>query len=114
MRGSFLLCIFLIIFNQLGNHLLYAARDHIVGNAVDGRLGVGVDRDDDARVLHTSDMLDLSRDTTGDIDLRMDGDTRLSDLAVVIDPARVHGRAACADLSMQEVGQLKEQVEVFL
>ena len=58
-------------------------------------------------------MLDLSRDAAGDIDLRVDRDTGLTDLTIAIDPSCVHGRAACADLSMQEVGQLKEQVEVF-
>ena len=55
-----LLVIRLIILNQFGQYLFYSTSDDIVGNLVDGSLGIAVYRDDDARILHTSDVLNLT------------------------------------------------------
>ena len=55
---SFLFTVFLVILDELRQHLLDSTRDDVVGNLVDWRIRVGVDRDDDARFLHTGDVLD--------------------------------------------------------
>ena len=68
-----LLTILLIILDEFGNYLFHSTNDDVVGDAVDGSIGIAVNRDDDTRVLHTSDVLNLSRDTTGDVHLWMNG-----------------------------------------
>ena len=66
----YLLCVLFVILDKFWNDFFHVAYYYIVGNLVDGGIGVVVDRNNDARVLHTSDVLDLTRDTTGDIDFR--------------------------------------------
>ena len=53
-----LLTILLVILDEFWNNLFDGAVDDVVGNLVDGCLWVGVDGDDDARVLHTCHVLD--------------------------------------------------------
>ena len=47
----------LIVFNEFGNYLFHCTNDDVVGDAIDGCIGIAVHRDDDTRVLHTSDVL---------------------------------------------------------
>ena len=59
-------------------------------------------------------MLDLAADTAGDINLRMDGHTSLTDLAVMVAETCVNGGAAGANLSVKNLRKLEEHVETFL
>ena len=78
----------LIVFNEFGNYLFYGTNDHVVGDLVDGSIGIAVYRDDDARILHTSNVLNLSGDTTGDVHLGVNSDpdapiNRIADYVIV-------------------------------
>ena len=103
-----------VVLNEFRNHFLAGAYDDIVGNLVDGCIGVVVDRDDDARILHTGDVLDLSADTAGNVYLGMYGHTRLADLAVMVYPTGIDSRTASAYLAMKLLGKLEQQVKTFL
>ena len=65
---------------------MYIPDDAEIRNLEDRRTRVLVDRDDDFRVLHTSQMLDCARDAARDIQIRADRLTGLADLAVFLDP----------------------------
>lgn len=56
----------------------------------DGRIGVLVNSSNDLAVLHTSQMLDSSRDTNGQVQLRGNNLTSLTDLKTVISVATVN------------------------
>lgn len=47
-QGGALLRILFVILDEFGHYLFHVTHDDIVGNLVDGSLGVVVDRDDDA------------------------------------------------------------------
>ena len=96
-----LLTILLIILYQLRNNLFNGAIDDIVCDGIDRCVWVVVDRDDDTTVLHTSDMLNLARDTTSDVNLWMDGDTGLTNLTVVVYPSCINCCTAGTNLSMK-------------
>ena len=59
-------------------------------------------------------MLNLTRDTTGDVYLRMNGYTSLTNLAVVVEPTSINGSAASTHLTMKHLSQLEQHVEVLL
>ena len=59
-------------------------------------------------------MLNLARDTTGDVNLRMNGNTRLTNLTVVVDPTSIHSCTAATYLTMEYLGQLEQLLETFL
>ena len=99
--------------DEAGNHVLDAAGDDIVGNRVDGSVGVGVDADDDGTLVHASDMLNLARDTAGDVQLGTYGDTGLTDLAVMVGETGIDSCTAGTYLSVKFLGQLEEHVEVL-
>ncbi len=109
-----LLRILLIVLNHLGNNFLDGTVDDVVGDGVDGSVGVVVDRDNDTRLLHTGDVLDLAGDTASDIYLWTNGDTRLTNLTVVIDETGIDGSTAGAYLGMDLLGQVEEHIEVLL
>ena len=109
-----LLTVLLIILYQLRHYLFNGTIDDIVGNGIDGSVGVVVDGDDDAAVLHTGNVLDLAGDAAGDVHFRVNGDTGLSDLAVMVSLACIHGGTAGTYFSMEFLCQLEEQVETFL
>ena len=111
---SSLFAVLLVVLDELRDHFLYGTCDHIVGDAVDGGIRIDVDADYDAAVLHSCDMLDLSADSTGDIDFRMHRNTGLADLAVMVAESRVHGCAAGADLGVQHFRKFEKHVETFL
>ena len=88
-----------IILNEFGNDLFNSTCDDVVGDAVDRSIGVAVDADDDARILHTGDVLNLSGDTAGDVHLRVNGNTRLTNLTVVIQPACINSSTRTTNLT---------------
>ena len=96
-----LLTILLIILYQLRNNLFNGTIDDIVSNGIDRSVWVVVDRDDDTTVLHTSNVLNLSRDTTSDVNLWMDGDTGLTNLTIVVYPTCINSGTAGTNLSMK-------------
>lgn len=96
-----LLTILLIILYQLRNNLFNGAIDDIVSDGIDWSVWVVVDRDDDTTVLHTSNVLNLSRDTTSDVNLWMDGDTGLTNLTIVVYPTCINSGTAGTNLSMK-------------
>ena len=59
-------------------------------------------------------MLNLTADTAGDIYLRMHGDTRLTNLTVVVDPSGIYSGTRATYLAVKHLGQLEELVESFL
>ena len=59
----------------------------IVSHLEDRCSFIVVDSDDVIRILHTGDVLDCTGDTTGDIDLRFNCRTGLSDLTGLVDPS---------------------------
>ena len=64
-----------------------------------------VDRHDHLRVLHTRQMLDRTRDATGNVQLRRHDLARLAHLQVVGRVARIDSRTADTDDRSQLVGQ---------
>ena len=109
-----LFAVLTVILNHLGDNLFHRAGNHVVGNFVDGGVGVAVDADDDAAVLHARDVLDLAADAAGDVYLRVHRDARLTNLAVVVNPSGIDGGAAAAHFAVEHFGQLEEAVEALL
>ena len=62
-----LLTIFFIILNHLGHYLFYAACNNIVSYLVDRCFGVGIDRDDDTALLHTSNVLNSTANAASNV-----------------------------------------------
>ena len=87
--------------------------DDIVGNGVDGCIGVGIDGHDDGTLLHTYGVLYLSADTASDVELWTYGEPRLSYHTIVIYVTGIYGCAAGTHLSVQLFGQIEKQVENF-
>ncbi len=98
-----LLTILLIILDEFRNNLFHSTNNHVVGNLVDRRIRIAVHRDDDARVLHTSDVLNLSRDTAGDVNLGVNSHTCLTNLTVVVEPACIDSSTRTTNLAMQHL-----------
>ena len=77
------------------------SHDSEVGDGEDRGFGVLVDRDDRSGVLHSDQMLHRARDAGGDVDARLDGLARLSDLKPRRDPSGVDDGTGRADCSVQ-------------
>ena len=75
------LCSFDLL-DQLRHDLEQIAHNAVVGNAKDRCAFVLVDGNDALRILHTSGVLDRAGNAQRDIDLRMDGLTRLTNLMI--------------------------------
>ena len=58
-------------------------------------------------------MLNLTRDTAGDIYLRMNGDTCLSNLSVVVNPSGIDGGTRATHFTVEHFGEFKQLVETF-
>ena len=90
----------LVILYHLRQHLFYTPLDDIVGNGVDGCIGVGIDGHDDGTLLHTYGVLYLSADTASDVELWTYGEPRLSYHTIVIYVTGIYGCAAGTHLSV--------------
>ena len=102
-----LLTILLIILYQLRHYLLNCSIDDIVGNGIDGGVWVVVNRYDDTAVLHSSNVLNLSRDTTSDVHFRVNGYTCLSNLAIVVYPTSINSSTTSTNLTMKFLCELE-------
>ena len=108
-----LFAVFLVILYHFGQYLLDGSGNYIVGNGIDGRIGVAVDRYDNRTVLHTGDVLYLPRYTAGNIELGVDGNTGLPNLPVVVGKAGIDSGTRGTYLSADSIGQVEEQFEVL-
>ena len=59
-------------------------------------------------------MLDLAADTAGDIHLGVNGDARLTNLAVGVAEARIDSGTRGTDFAVEHLGEFKQHVEAFL
>ena len=59
--------ILFVVFDHLRNHFFNGTVDNIVGNRIDRGIFIIIDRNDNTRILHTGNVLDLSGDTTCNI-----------------------------------------------
>ena len=89
------------------------ARDAVVGELEDGRLGVLVHGDDGLGALHADDVLNRAGDAEGEIELRCDGLPGAADLPIDREPAVVADRTGRGESSTQRLGQFLDQVEVL-
>ena len=109
-----LLRVLFIILNQARNHLFYITVDYIVGDCVDRCIRVVVDRNHNRAFLHTSDVLNLTRDTASDIKLWTYSHTCLTDLTFVFAIASIHRCTRSTNFCAKCVSQFIEHVEAFL
>src|SRR5262249_13623061 len=105
----------LLFFQQLlelvgerGHHLEEVRHDAVVGDLEDRRLRVLVDRDDDLRRPHASEMLNRTGNAKAEVELGRDGAARLSDLEAMRPPSRVDCGARSADGGADPRGHLFE------
>ena len=59
-------------------------------------------------------MLDLTRDTASDVQFGTYGDTCLANLTLVFDISGVDSGTRCANFCAEGVGEVEEELEVFL
>src|SRR3954447_18459647 len=84
----------LVEFGDHGGHdLEEVARDPVVRDFEDRRLGILVDRDDRARAFHADEMLDRARDAKRDVELWRNRLSRAANLPIHGQPPRVADRA---------------------
>ena len=74
---------------------------------------VVVDCDDDRAILHTSNVLDLTRDTTCDVEFRTHSNTCLTDLALVFAEACIDSSTRSTYLATEHRSQVVEHIETF-
>src|SRR3990170_551334 len=86
--------------------------DAIVSGLEDGGFRVRVDGDHRLRVLYADGKLHGATDTADDGQLRPRDVPRLADHRFAVHPALVHGHPAGAHLSVDEGGQLAQDIEV--
>ena len=84
-----------------------------IGNLEDRCFFVFVDRDDDLRVFHTSEVLNRARDTNSDVKLWCNHLAGLTNLPVVRGIARVDSGARRANSRAQFVSQTFDQGKVL-
>ena len=108
-----LLRVILIIFNHLWNNFFHCAGDNVVGNLIDRSIRVAVYADDDARLLHTGDMLNLTGDAKSEINFWTDCYSCLTNLAVVVNPACIDSGTRSTYLSMKLVGKFEQFIKTF-
>ena len=72
-----------------------------IGNTKDWGFRVLVDRNDRLGALHPNQVLGGARDTSSDIDIRLNDLAGLSNLIAVRNPASVNDRTACARCSVE-------------
>src|SRR5687768_6891209 len=70
---------FLQFLLQLRQDLEQVADETVIGDLEDRRLGVLVDGDDDARILHAGEVLDGARYAAGNVEVRRDDLAGLAD-----------------------------------
>lgn len=91
------LLLLLDLLDHLGDGVEEVSNETNVGNLEDGSVGVLVDGDDHLGLLHTSKVLDGTRDTDGNVELRGNDLTGLADLERVVGVASVDGSTRGTD-----------------
>ena len=76
----------------LGNGLEQISNETVVSHLEDGRLGIGVDSYNCLAVLHAREVLNGSADADGNVEVRRNDLTRLSNLHVVRHIPGIHRR----------------------
>ena len=109
------LFLLLKLLSKLRDNLEQITDEPHVRDLEDGSIGVLVDGRNNLAVLHTRKMLDSTRDTSAEIQLRSNVLASLSDLQAVIGESAVDSGARGTDGSTQRVGKGRhESVEFFL
>lgn len=86
-----------------------------VRNLEDGSLRVLVDSNNGLRILHTSQVLNGTRNTDGNVEIGGDDLTGLTDLEGVVSKARVNGSSRSTDGSTDGISKRKDElVKVLL
>ena len=93
-----------------GNDFEEVAHGSNIGDLEDRRIGIFVDRDDEVRTLHAHEVLDRSRDSRGDVELRGHDLTRGAHLIFVGKPTRIDDGARSAQGAAQCI---REGLEYF-
>ena len=92
--------------DHLGDDDVQVAHDSVMRHLEDGRILVGVDRNDLRRVLHSGEMLHRAGDAAADEERGTNRNARLSDLALMLAVAKVDGCAASADRAAKSIGEI--------
>lgn len=93
------------LLRQLRHLLKQIPNQPNIRNLEDRRIGILVDRSNNLTILHTRQVLNSTRDTRTQVQLRCDVLTRLSDLQTVIREATVHSSTGSTDGSAQCISQ---------
>eukprot|EP00128_Syssomonas_multiformis_P011250 Colp12_sorted_trinity150504_noHs@3303 len=83
-----------------------------IGHLEDGSLGVLVDGNNGLAVLHTSQVLNGTRDTDSNVKLRGNDLASLADLKIVGNEAGINGGTGSTDGSLKLVSKIVEKLEV--
>src|SRR3954447_12621037 len=106
------------LFVQFGDHgghdLEEVARDPVVRDFEDRRLGILVDRDDRARAFHPDEMLDRARDAKRDVELWRNRLSRAANLPIHGQPPRVADRAGGGELGAHRLRELLRDLDMLL
>ena len=93
------------LLRQLRHLLKQIPNQSNIRNLEDRRIGILVNRSNNLTILHTRQVLNSTRDTRTQVQLRCDVLTRLSDLQTVIREATVHSSTGSTDGSAQCISQ---------
>ena len=99
---------------ELGDGVEEISDEAVVSDLEDGGISVGVDGDDDLRVLHASNVLNRAGEADGEVEVGGDDLAGLADLHVVGAEAGVDNGAGGADGGLEGGSELVEKLEVLL
>ena len=102
------------LLSQLGHLLEQISNKSHIRNLENGRIGVLVDCSNDLAILHTSQMLNGTRNTSAQVKLGSDVLARLANLQTVVRKTAVDGRARSSNGGTERIGQRWHQSVEFL
>ena len=95
------------LFSQFRDDLEKISNDAIISDLEDGGFRVFIDGDNDLGILHTSQMLDSTRNTDGNVELRSNNFTSLTNLVVVRDEASIDSSSGSTNSTVtKDLGKL--------
>ena len=97
-----------------GNNASVVADNTVIGDSKDGCVGIVVDADDAAAVLHADLILHGARDNDIDNVIGLDGSAGLTDLLLMRQPSHVHRGTRGRYLTAKKSRQFAECTEVSL
>ena len=92
---------------------MHVAYDTHVGDVEDRSEFILVHGDDEVRLLHTGQVLDRTRDTHGEVEIRTNRFTGLSDLSLVCENTCIDHRTRSRYFGTEHVGKLAQGLEPF-